>query len=201
LISEVDVNRWILRYLNTNLRVLSQDEIAVTEACSPCLRKAYYSRTRASRPTPVEFVKLAGTDMHVMLQSVLSGEGWDVEVSVALPLSDYGFTLVGRVDAVRDGEVIEFKTSSEVPEQPYRSHELQVQAYMQVLNARRGYIIYLSRTSGRVKVFLVRPDKQALRQVIQRARKLHEALKNGAPPEPTKGPWCNTCQFFSECVR
>ena len=199
MITELDVNRWILRYLSVNFRVLQNDEISVTEACSVCLRKAYYGRTRTSKPTPIEFIKVVGNDVHAMLQGVLQNDGWDTEVSISLPLRD--FILVGRVDAVRDGEILEFKTAEEVPERPYRSHELQVQAYMNIVHAKRGYLIYLSRTTGKVKVFAVRPDKQALRQVVERARKLYDALKNSTPPEPRRGPWCRTCQYVENCRR
>jgi len=200
MIDEVVVNRWIQRYLSINYKSLKDDEITVTEAVSPCLRRSYYARTRVQQPTPVEFLKVAGQDIHLALQDILRGEGWDVEVSVALPVND--FVLRGRIDAAKDDVILEFKTTVNIPEDsPYSSHVLQAQAYLAMMHASQAYIIYLSRTNGKVKVYRVHPNKQALKQVVERAKQLHQALKNSKPPNPTRGPWCEHCPHKPTCKR
>ena len=199
MIDEVVVNRWIQRYLNANFKVLKDDEITVTEATSPCLRRSYYARTRTQQPTPVEFLKVAGQDIHRALQDVLRSDGWEVEVGVSLQLD--GFVLRGRVDAAKDDVILEFKTTNGVPERPYESHQLQTQAYLTMMNASKGYIIYLSRTDGKVKVFKIHPSKGSLKKVIGRAKQLHEALKSNQPPPPSRGPWCEYCSFKLACRR
>ncbi|MEM4436134.1 MAG: CRISPR-associated protein Cas4 [Thermosphaera sp.] len=199
IIDEAVVNRWIQRYLSINYKSLKDDEITVTEAVSPCLRRSYYARTRVTQPTPVEFLKVAGQDIHLALQDILRGEGWDVEVSVALPVND--FVLRGRIDAVKEDTIIEFKTSSNMPEDsPYESHELQAQAYITMMHASQAYIIYLSRANGKTKVYRIHPNKQALKQVVERAKQLHQALKNGQPPQRTRGPWCSYCSYRPNCT-
>ncbi len=116
-----------------------------------------------------------------------------------------GFELHGRADAVKyddEGraiEVIELKTSNGMKKAALESHVLQLQTYLQILNAKQGYIIYIDRASGRVKVFRVRPDKRALREVIQRAKQLHEALTSYRPPPPKRGPWCGLCPHKWSC--
>ena len=118
-----------------------------------------------------------------------------------------GFELHGRADAVKyddEGraiEVIELKTSNGMKKAALESHVLQLQTYLQILNAKQGYIIYIDRASGRVKVFRVRPDKRALREVIQRAKQLHEALTSYSPPPPKRGPWCGLCPHKWSCWR
>ncbi|MEM4976938.1 MAG: PD-(D/E)XK nuclease family protein, partial [Desulfurococcaceae archaeon] len=177
---------------------LKDDEITVTEAVSPCLRRSYYARTRVQQPTPVEFLKVAGQDIHLALQDILRGEGWDVEVSVALPVND--FVLRGRIDAAKNDTIIEFKTTTNIPEdRPYESHQLQAQAYLAMMHASQAYIIYLSRTDGKVKVFKIHPSKGSLKEVIGRAKQLHEALKSNQPPPPSRGPWCEYCSFRLTC--
>jgi len=202
-IDEVTVNRWLLRAASKFVRVFDKDVITVTEATFPCLRKAYYDRTRRRLPTPVEALKVLGSEVHAMIQDVLREEGWDVEVKVRLHLG--GFELHGRADAVRyDGngkalEVIELKTSNGLKEAALEFHVLQLQTYMTILRAKHGYIVYIDRASGRVKVFKVRADKRALRTVIERAKALHDALVNHRAPPVTHGPWCGLCPHKWSC--
>ena len=200
MVTEVDVNRWLLKAAES-YRVLPREEVAVTEVATPCLRRSYYARTRTSPPSPIEFLKAVGSEVHLKLAEVLRAEGCEVEVSVGLQLD--GFRLRGRVDALcreKDGEVVvEFKATGELPEQPYESHLLQVQAYLLMLKLERGYIVYLSRTNGRVRVFKVSRNGRALKQLIERAKQLHKALVNSEPPPPERGPWCRDCPFTVLC--
>lgn len=202
MVSEVDVNRWILKALTSvNTKAFPADEVTVAEVASPCLRKSYYQRIRAVAPTPVEFLKIVGDDVHLKLQEVLREEGYQVEVGLSIKINE--FKLVGRIDALKDdGEdphLIEFKTVQEIPQEPYESHVLQVQAYLLMTSLEKGYLVYLARKDGRVKVFRVRKDKKALKKVVERAYILFKALKEKTPPPPERGPWCNTCQFALAC--
>jgi len=204
MVTEIVINRWILRALNSiNVKVFSVDEITVAEVTSPCLRKAYYQRVRAAAPTPVEFLKIVGNDVHLKLQDVLREEGYQIEVGVSVKIGD--FKLIGRVDALKDdGEdphIIEFKTTQETPQEPYESHILQTQAYLLMTGLEKGYLVYLSRKDGRVKVFKVAKDKKALKRLIERAYIFYKALKEKVPPPPEKGPWCNNCQFTLTCSK
>lgn len=197
-IDAVTVNRWLLRAAErVNPRIFPPDVISVTEATFPCLRKAYYDRTRRRLPTPVEALKTVGSEIHRMIQDVLREEGWEVEVSVSLPVD--GFRLVGRVDALNGEAVIEIKTSGGVRKSLLGSHRLQLQAYLNMLPVRKGYLIYVDRSSGRVKVFQVVRDKSALRTVVGRARQLYEALRANIPPPPSRGPWCEVCPWKWVC--
>jgi len=198
IVDELMVNRWLMRALMKNYRVFSSNEICITEATSPCLRRPYFERTRKQLPTPAEALKVLGSELHNLLQDVLREEGWETEVRVALDLG--GFRLVGRVDAVKDGIVLELKTSNGLHD-PYRSHILQLQAYLTILHARVGYLIYIDRASGRPRVHKVVPSKTTLREVIKRAKELHQALEKHEPPPPERGPWCNTCPWKFQCLR
>jgi len=204
MVTEVDVNRWILKALSSiNVRIFSVDEITVTEATSPCLRKAYYQRIKAVAPTPIEFLKIIGNDVHLKLQDVLRNEGYQIEVGLSAKIGE--FKLIGRVDALKDDgddpHIIEFKTVQEILQEPYESHVLQVQAYLLMAGLEKGYIVYLSRKDGRVRVFRVTKDKGALKRVVERAYLLYKALKEKTPPPPEKGPWCNTCPFTLTCSK
>ena len=200
MVTELDVNRWIIKAMD-NPKILSRDEITVTEVASPCLRRSYYNRVRGSLPSPSEFLKSIGNDVHLKLQEVLKQEGCDTEVSISIELDD--FKLRGRIDALcneRGEEVIlEFKTANEIPEKPYDSHVMQLQAYLLMLKLRKGYLIYLSRTNGRVKVFKILRDNKAVKKLVERARQLYNSLKDLKPPIPERGPWCSDCPFSHIC--
>ena len=192
MVNEIVVNRWILKALNsTNVKIFPIDELTVSEVATPCLRKSYYQRIRAVVPSPVEFLKMVGNDLHLKLQDVLRSEGYSIEMSISIKIGE--FKLLGRIDAVKeDGEdphIIEFKTVQELPHEPFESHVLQIQAYLLATNLEKGYIVYLSRKDGKVKVFKVAKDRKALKKLIERAKQLYEALKNKQTPPPFKGPW------------
>ncbi|RLG73892.1 MAG: hypothetical protein DRO14_06265, partial [Thermoprotei archaeon] len=110
------VNGWFIKALAREYRLFTSSEISVTEAAAPCLRRAYYNRVRRYIPTPVEALKIIGSRVHSVIQEVLRGEGWDVEVGVSIDLG--GWRLVGRADAVKDDVVLEFKTVNGVLEEP-----------------------------------------------------------------------------------
>jgi CRISPR-associated protein Cas4 len=204
MVTEVDVNRWMLKALNSmNVKIFSIDEITVSEVSGPCLKRAYLKRIKAAAPTPIEFLKIVGNDVHLKLQDVLREEGYQVEVGVSIKIGE--FKLIGRVDALKDdGEnphLIEFKTVQEIPQEPLESHVLQAQAYMLMTGLEKGYIVYLARKDGRVRVFKVSRDKKALKKVIEKAYILLKALKEKTPPPPERGPWCNACPFTLTCSK
>jgi CRISPR-associated protein Cas4 len=204
MVTEVDVNRWMLKSLNSiNAKVFPIDEITVSEVAGPCLRRGYYQRVRAVAPTPVDFLKIVGNDVHLKLQDVLREEGYQIEVGLKIKIGE--FMLIGRIDALKDdGEdphLIEFKTVQEIPQEPYESHVLQVQAYLLMTGLEKGYLVYLSRKDGRVKVFKVVKDKKALKKLVERAYIFYKALKEKTPPPPEKGSWCNNCPFTLTCSK
>ena len=204
-VDEYQVNQWLLRVAKKyNVKLFDRGTICVTEVVFPCLRKAYYDRIRRRLPTPVEALKVLGSEVHTLLQDAMKEEGYDIEVKVRIELDQ--FKLVGRVDAVKYDEkgnaleAIEIKTSNGLKEHALDSHKLQLQAYLQILHAKCGYLVYIDRASGRVKVFKIRPDKYALRTVIERAKQLHEALEHYRPPPPKRGPWCRICPHYWYCI-
>jgi CRISPR/Cas system-associated exonuclease Cas4 (RecB family) len=201
LVTEVDVNRWILKAMSRE-RPLQQDPsvIYVSEIASPCLRKSYYQRTRLQQPSPAEYIKSLGNDIHLKIQDVLREEEYQVEAKMSIDM--VGYRIVGRVDAVKLGDrehVLEFKVVDELPEDPYPSHELQLQAYLIMYKIEVGYLIYISRRDGRVRVFTVYRNKKKVQEFYERAREYHYYLENNKTPPPEHGPWCNNCNFKLTC--
>ena len=190
-------NKLLLRAAMRQLRVSDSSEIYVSEASSPCLRMHYYNRTVKRLPSPSEALKTLGSEAHRLLQEELRLEGWDVEVSIEKPLD--GFVLKGRVDALKDNVVLELKTVNGLPSQPYDSHVMQLQAYLALMHARKGFLVYMDRASGRISVFKVKPDPRTMKHLVERARKLFHSLKHHSPPEREMGAWCAYCNHKLRC--
>jgi len=167
------------------------------------LRRSYYGRTHTLRDIALEFVRLSGDAAHTLLQEVLRGEGWATEVEARLEVDVDGrkIMLRGRADGYKNGEVLEFKTTNDLPSQPYESHVRQLGAYMILLNAGRGYLIYISRRDGKYRIFSISREEArgALKEVVERAKILHKHLVERRPPPREKGPWCNSCEFRGVC--
>lgn len=202
MIDEVTVNRWILKALSSVYpRPNDPNTIYVTEACSPCLRKAYFDRIKPPTPSPNEFVKLVGDEAHRRILEVLKDEGYQVEVPIKLQVKN--ITLLGRVDAAKiDGgnqHVIEFKVVEEVPDKPYDTHLMQLNLYLLAMRIRKGYLVYVSRRDGKVKVFKHTYRRELAKNAIMRAIKLSESLQNREAPEAERGPWCNSCPYTLVC--
>ena len=135
------------------------------------------------------------------MQEVLRRHGYEVEFQVAINVGDV--RLVGHADAYHPEKqhVLEFKTASKIPQRPYGSHVKQLQAYVTLTHSRIGYLIYITRNNGDIKVFEVKPNKFVLRELIDRARYLSACLINRDPPPPEKSLLCNYCEFRYSCFK
>lgn len=200
MVTEYEVYKWLMEAVKLKSRVSSDNEIHVSEVVG-CLRKSYYYRRRLLTVSPSNALKLLGDTVHTSLQEVLRKRGFETEFEVGIQLP--GFRLVGHVDAYHpDKEVVlEIKTVSSIPEQPYRTHEMQASIYKELTNARHAYIIYISRGDGNIKVFEVNDSKTAIRWAVERARQLHNSLARGEPPAPEANPLCQYCEFRQTCRR
>jgi CRISPR-associated protein Cas4 len=203
MVTEVDVYRWIMDALkDVDAKAFPKDVISVTEACSPCLRKAYFDRVKSPIPSPIDFVKLVGEEAHSRILDVLRKRGYSIEVPFSLKIRD--MTLVGRVDAAKEEggnkHIVEFKVVDDIPDKPYESHEMQVQLYMLAMRIPVAYIVYISRRDGRVRVYRVRYDKKMVREAVKRAYRLFLALRDNKAPPPERSPICNYCPYALSCL-
>ena len=200
-VDSATVMKWILEAVKLRSRVDVDPTVIHVSEVVGCLRKAFYSRTRPLTVTPANALKILGGNIHESLQEVLRRYGYETEFRVAV--SAGGVKLVGHCDAYHPEKqhVLEFKTVGKLPERPYPEHVRQAQAYLTLTNSKKAYIIYIGRSDGKVKVFEVKPDKQVLRELIQRARELSHSLITREPPPPEPTHLCNYCEYKLTCRR
>ena len=180
------------------------DDVIHISDVTGCLLKSYFMRRRPFVTEAQAVIFRVGEGLHTALQKYLHEKcGWSYEVEAKMRVEDKygGFWLVGHADLVSpDNEVVEVKTTSKIPEEPYHSHVMQLNAYMYMLKAKAGYVLYVEKGSGRIRVFHVPFSKKLWGEVVKRAIKLHEALVTGRPPEPEPGPICKHCPYKFDCI-
>jgi CRISPR/Cas system-associated exonuclease Cas4 (RecB family) len=199
MLSEHDVYRWLLEAVKLKTRVSSNSVIHVSEVVG-CLRRSYYYRKRFLSISPSNALKLLDDSLHSAFQEVLRREGYEVEYEVGIQLPQ--FKLVGHIDAYHPEKsiLLEFKTTNNIPEQPYETHLRQASIYKELVNAKHCYLIYISRNDGRVRVFKVNNSKGIIKWAVERAKQLNEALIRDEPPNP-EGNTCQWCEFRLNCRR
>ena len=200
MLSEHDVYRWLLEAVKLKTRASSNSVIHVSEVVG-CLRRSYYYRKKFLSISPANTLKLLGDSLHNAFQEVLRREGYEIEYEVGIQLPQ--IRLVGHIDAYHPEKsvVLEFKTTNNIPEEPYETHLRQASIYKELVNAKHCYLIYISRNDGRVRVFKVNNSKGVIRWAVERAKQLYEALVSDNPPSGEQNNYCQWCEFRLNCRR
>ena len=190
------------RFLVKQLRFYDDPAVVHVGEVSGCLRRAWYNRVFGDRElrhlAKTKYVVLGlGLSTHMVLEEVLREVGYAVERPLSADLG--GVTLVGTPDAVNGEHVIEIKTVSKTPQQPYPQHLLQANAYMALTGAPQAYIVYINKRSGDITLHRATFSERLWRLLKERAATLAKALATGTPPPPERGPWCSFCDWQLKC--
>ncbi|PLJ78100.1 PD-(D/E)XK nuclease family protein [Infirmifilum sp. SLHALR2] len=196
-----DVERIVYRSLRTayekdrDVWTAPPEVVYVTEVTG-CLRRSWYIRAMGG-PLPDEkiVILLLGDDVHLLINSEFPlGEG-----EKSFEKEFQGVRLRGRVDRIAGETIFEFKTASAIPREPREHHVDQMQLYFWLTDRSRGFIVYVSKTTGQVKAFPVARDEERIKFLLDRAIRLSQSLKQGNPPDPEKGWLCDYCEFREAC--
>ncbi len=193
------VYRWFYEIAKHRARQYRPNVIHVSEATG-CLRKAWYERKYGLSEAHPRFIVYAiGNGVHEALQAYLAGQGWLSEVEAYADLG--GFKLAGHADLYHpeNSIVVELKTASKTPESPYRSHVMQLNAYLYMLRAKHGYVVYIKKKDGLVRVYRHQWDPELWRLLVERARTLHRAILENKPPRPEPSILCSFCPYALRC--
>jgi len=193
------------RFLVKQLRIVDDETIHVGEVCS-CLRKSFYTRRygdlslRHLEKTKYVILGL-GLSTHYVLEETLHEMGFHTETPIVeyIVTKDYKIRVMGTPDAFNDKHVVEIKTTKKIPKEPFRHHLMQLNTYMWMLKVRIGYIVYIDKSTGYVKVFEHYFDNNIHVNFIDRAVKFYEALKYNIPPSIEKSGLCNYCEWRWRC--
>ncbi len=174
-------------------------KVYVTEI-TQCPLKAWLARAIGENIREEKMIiLLLGDDVHYIMQDNFPlGEGekrFEKEYN--------GVTIVGRVDRLMGDIILEFKTAAGIPKEPRSHHVDQMQLYFWLSGKERGFIVYVSKTNGKVKAFEVKRDEERIRSLLDKAVRLSESLSSSTPPEPhldESEKWqCRYCEFTDYC--
>lgn len=200
MINNTIVYEWFYGIIERQRRIYREKYIHVSEL-TQCLRRSYYNRTRVEQRVDVKNIILTiGNGIHRVLQEYLrETKGWSIEVELKINLG--GFWLVGHADIITDdNEILELKTVSKIPGQPYINHLMQLNAYLYMGKAKIGYLIYIDKNKGNVKVFKHYRDNKLWNELKKRAHSYWTSLRNNKPPAPEFSPLCQYCQWKWLCL-
>jgi len=171
--------------------------IRVHEVVS-CLRKSFLTRV-FPRPIAAEkaVILFIGEHVHLILGEELRRHGWRVEEPVEAMRN--GVALTGHPDAWRDGTVLELKTIFTLPREPLEHHLRQTRIYMALTGAGEGYLVYIGRGRGGVRVFQVSPCGGVLDWAFGRAVTLSRCLLEMVAPPKEPGWLCRYCEYVDLC--
>lgn len=188
---------------NKNQRKTEDNIIHVSEVTG-CIRKSYYYRVNSEAVDKIvdinsKIVMTIGSMIHRMIENHM--ETYDCIIEQPVYLIRNNYVLAGTPDAVCDDVVLEIKTVGKDVDKPYKSHVEQINMYMGILGIDKGYIIYINRANGSVKVFPVKYSEKMFNETLKKADKLWESLRNNKPPEKQLSHECNNCPFRWICYR
>lgn len=166
-----------------------------------CPRKGYYDYVYGPRLSDrgVRYVNL-GITLHDFILRGFAERGYRIEVPFEFRVNDE-VRIRGRIDGVSIDHVLELKTTSRLPKEPYPHHVAQVSLYMRALDRQRAYILYVSRNDLSRRVFEVPFDEAAFDRAVSTALRIHDALVKGSPPDPDPvADWeCRDCPYKKHC--
>jgi len=220
-----DILENAINQYHNDTKYVHSDKISVTEALY-CLRKAFYYRTledsvlekliEESPYSDSDFYLFVGKVIHSKIQEYISKTAKD-----ALSETNFSYEdtlcevkveddlLVGHIDLIIQTDKldipIELKTCKKLPRNAYPQHKYQLSTYMNMakddFEIKYGYIVYISRIEGDIKVVTVAPKKSRYEFVRTRANTLIDHIKRNEIPEAEDDPFCWKCVFYKICKK
>jgi CRISPR/Cas system-associated exonuclease Cas4 (RecB family) len=196
-----------------SLQHVRKEGVYYPSAIGSCVRKQFYMYTIGERPSSEKLAIFAtGKGVHNAVAEALNASKLIVveseEVETDLKVTEE-VTLKGRIDVLvakvnGSKAIIEVKSTSHLPENPYENHLLQLQTYLHATGIEDGVLLYWDKRRGNVKAFAVKKDEKYMQKLAERTIILHEHIKKEIPPLKEailEGRlWeCDVCEFNSIC--
>jgi len=191
----------IARFFEAIFREMREDHhpISVTNIIS-CLRRGYYAAI-----IPEEIIEMGG--------KIRTWIGKKIHETPLCPKSEVELSyggVHGRIDEYDPGRrmLIEKKSVRSTPKKPYDHHVKQVQYYRVLLErnnmpVEKAAILYINVADAEAVAYPIdisQPLEEIEKEMLERGRKLREALKAGVLPPREMGWMCmNYCIYFGFC--
>ena len=152
-----------------------------------CLRRSFYDRTQPEEPERTSFNNLMSGLLQKMQYGSKEGE---------FTIED--FKLKARADMIVDDAIIIFRSAVELPETPYSTDILYLNACMWVFNKIEGVIVYMT-ANGKEASYSLTKDKKMFEEIARRVRILNNLLEEKKVPILEPSQECSSCQYYERC--
>lgn len=221
---ESEIENYVLEAIEeeyrSNIRELGK-YISVTEAIQ-CLRRSYFNRKFPHEVPSWSTSALIGKYLHELIERYFEEKMCDYIVDCEKTFTDG--ILSGTVDILlRDPKtlhsiVIDLKTATKIPSEPYYNHVLQVNTYLHLADADMGYVVYIDKRFAKsitnakfIKAFKVKfynncfdrwqyRDYSLYQYVQRRAKVLKRCLEYDEIPDREWTESCLNCEHVSRCI-
>jgi len=195
----------IYSYLQRKTKVYAN--IQVTDLVY-CPRKAFYEKKHGKQYNRSDFNLIVGIILHdILLQYVAEILNGDSEV-LTVEVFEIGGEFVkvfAMCDLLTDKYVLELKTTGRLPNEPFDSHLMQLEAYLRFFNREYGYLVYINRNNGERKIFKHERNDHLYEQFLNRLYDFHYSLISDLPPMYYNERLCklgkHKCPFYDLCWR
>lgn len=182
-----------LKDFNEKLKELRDPRVIYVSDLISCSHKRVFRIKFPELQFRFEPTMILGELVHRGLEDVLRKKGFEQEVSIEKTVEINGKTYVvkGRIDAFNasDGVVIEIKTARSSQGVPHRHHILQIQIYMNMVDAKEGLLIYI--TPDRILEYKV------IKETIDIDELVKETINDAVHP---RWDWeCRYCIYNKMC--
>ena len=152
-----------------------------------CLRRSYYDRTEPIEVTRTSFNNF----MKGLLQKMEYG-GKEGEYSIE------DITLKGKADMIVDDAIIIFRSTLQVPENPFSLDLLYLNACMWIFKKDEGIVVYLT-PDGKEESFSLSKQNKMFEELVRRVRVLKDLLEEKKVPILEPSIECSSCQYYERC--
>ena len=152
-----------------------------------CLRRSYFDRTE-----PIEVKRTSFNNLMTGLLQKMEYGGKEGEFSIE------EISLKGKADMVVDDAIIIFRSSLQVPENPFASDLLYLNACMWIFNKQEGIVVYMT-PDGKEASFSLTKEKKMFEEVVRRVRVLNDLLEEKKIPILEPSVECSSCQYYERC--
>lgn len=130
-------------------------------------------------PTKALLVMELGNIIHEYVQKLYPKN----QVEVKLEIKQDNFVVKMSIDILEPYRVMELKTVSFIPKEPYEEHSWQVQLYMGASKRDHSFIIYIDKTTFQMKEYMVKFDEVLYRSILTRFETLHQHIIKKVVPK------------------
>ncbi len=152
-----------------------------------CLRRSYYDRIE-----PIEVTRTGFNDLLTGLLQKMEYGGKEGEYSIE------DITLKGKADMIVDDAIIIFRSTLQVPENPFSLDLLYLNACMWIFKKDEGIIVYLTPDGKETSFSLIKENKM-FEELVRRVRVLKDLLEEKKVPILEPSIECSSCQYYERC--